>query len=81
MDSNLSASSNAHPLGVATKDDVVILGINAFRLVAGEVALLSDGTLTGEYETQSIPLDCVDDLHDDGAKVLEVSTYYVGRWR
>jgi hypothetical protein len=81
MNGNGSASSNAHPLGVATKDDIVILGINAFRVVAGEVSLLPDGTLIGEYETRSVPLDAVDDLYDDGARVLEVSSCYVGRWR
>lgn len=81
MNGNNSASSSALPLGVVTKDDIIIFGENAFRVVAGEASLLSDGTLIGEYETSSIPLGAVDDLHDDGAKVLEVSSYYVGRWR
>lgn len=81
MDSNVSASSSAHPLGVATKDDVIIFGFCAFRVVAGEVSLYSDGTLHGDYETQSIAHDSVEYLHDDGARVLEVSQEYVGRWR
>ncbi len=82
MDGNLPASSsNAHPLGVAVKDDVIIVGQQAFQVVAGEARLFSDGSLDGEYESQLIALDSVDDLHDDGSRVLEFSTYYVGRWR
>lgn len=76
-----SASSNAHPLGTVTKDDVVIIGSKAFQVVAGEARLYPNGSLEGSHELYDISLDIVDDLHDDGIRVFEVTESYVGRWR
>ena len=74
-------SSSAQPLGIVTKDDVVIVGSAAFQIVAGEATLHRDGSLDGNYESFAISPDMVDDLHDDGTRIFEVSDSFVGRWR
>lgn len=80
MDGN-SAPQTAHPLGVITKDDVVILNGIAFQIVAGEAKLYPDGSLNGSYESYTIHPDTVYDLHDDGARIFEVSQSFIGKWR
>ena len=80
MDGNAS-DPHPHPLGTVTKDDVVIVNNLAFIIVAGTGSLLDDGSLVGNFETQTIPVESADDLHDDGLRVFEISGEFVGQWR
>lgn len=81
MDGKTPAPQNAQPLGVITKDDVVIRNNTAVLIVAGEARLYPDGTIEGSFESYDILTESLYDLLDDGARIFEVSQDFIGRWR
>lgn len=63
--------------------DVLVLDTMNFQVVQGTVACTPEGykCLTDTTTLQSVVLEEVYALHDDGKLVYEISTAFTGTWR